>query len=287
ANSSKLAGQPRLLAVGGAGTAGFALGPMVAVLALSVAAEMVARHQTEVKLRRILTAVDDLRADLRQTQHATLNAAERAIEDGSAALLDRIAIPDSIGLGSALNDLRNLRHQSLEWLTNWERAASDMKVGRDGVNFRYFVSRLGMEDSSPDEFVRKVAVTYRALAMDARATVLTGAEAALANPDVRLDHLQARLALSLSETADAQDRLTNVARRLAEPHLDLTVREFMAPGNTQRAATIGQALSKLAFALADAPPTPPTFEPSGAQILELRHRLDGSVQSTSREVSAK
>jgi len=89
--ATAIAGHARLVAVGGGAVGtGVALGPLVALLALPVGAEMLARHQQNKKLDAIRRGVRDLGRAADEKMAAQLQSAEQALEFGSAAMLDRI-----------------------------------------------------------------------------------------------------------------------------------------------------------------------------------------------------
>ena len=104
-DSTGIAGHARLVPVAGAaaGTgAAIALGPLLGLMAVSVGAEMLARHQQEQQLKAIAQGVEALLRRERHKDLAVLRTAEDAIRRASSALLDRIEVPDSVVLAPLL-----------------------------------------------------------------------------------------------------------------------------------------------------------------------------------------
>lgn len=272
-------GDVRLLPATGAKTAGaVALGPLFAVMALTMGAEMLAQHQLEAKVDRIYKGVQGLSQHVREQRVAQLVSAESALDASQAALLDRIQIPSSIGLGSARDNVRVLRAQALGWLETWETAAEKMEIGEYGVHHRYFEKYVfgGSEDYT--EFAHRVAVLYRALVLDTRAQVLTSAEAALHNPHETLVNLQRQLTKSVAANAEAQQRLRDVLWRLSVPAVDFN---YISGRKTEkRAAALDRMLGELAATVAYAPNAPTLLASNGRQSLQIVRGGDGAVQPT-------
>ena len=100
AGSTKIANQARLLPVGGAAAgAAVALGPLLGLVALSVGADMLASRQQEAKLEAIKQVVERLENHELNELIAALDSAEHVLEDSMAALLDRLDVPEAVGLG--------------------------------------------------------------------------------------------------------------------------------------------------------------------------------------------
>ncbi len=134
-DSTQIAGQARLIPVSGAAAgAGVALGPLVGLMALSVGAEMLARHEQDKKIQAILAAVDGIQRHLQQQIVAELKTAEQALEAATAAILDQVAVPQGIGLSSAVTGLRNVRNQALSWLDQWEERVAALPTDGTGAS---------------------------------------------------------------------------------------------------------------------------------------------------------
>jgi hypothetical protein len=282
----QIAGHVRMIPAGGAAVAGGAsLGPVIAVMAVTVGAEMLARHQLEKKLATIHRGVQALRADASRKQVAELAAARKALQLSSAALLDQVSIPNAIGLGPARNNLRVIMQEGVAWLESWELGVKKMKIGKRGVDHRYLRGILDIEGHSDGrEFAHRVAVLYEALALDARAEVLTSAEATIVNPGRSLEHLQRHLARSLEENAELQDRLREVLWQIAEPRLEVELPAW--PSTYNSIASLDRTLAQLARAASRQPSAPAVLAANGRQVLEVVRSPDGSVQPVMVENSS-
>jgi hypothetical protein len=278
ADSAHIAGQARLIPVaGGATAAGVALGPLVGLMALSVGAEMLARHQQDKKLDGIRRGVQALNQAAEETTRAELDSAEQALEDASAAILDRIDVPSSIGLGSARTNLRVIKNRGLAWLAEWEQRAA--AVDRDGTGISYGDMRevLGGKDSRDAylNFPKRIETLYRALALDSRAVVLTGAEAALRKENQTLSHLQDRLRSELSRNAELQDRLRQLLWSLTADPVTFSLPAKLDTG--KRVARLQRTLNGLAIAAAQMPDAPAVLNSSNRQVTEILRKPDGTL----------
>jgi hypothetical protein len=278
-DNTAIAGHARLIPVAaGATGAGIALGPLVGLMALSVGAEMLGRHQQDKKLSAIHQGVKALNRAADETARAELDSAEQALEQASAAILDRIDVPTAIGLGPARQDLRVIKNRGLGWLHEWERRAADLDRGRGGAGFGRMREVLGGEDSGDAylEFPNQVATFYRALALDSRALVLTGAEAALRRNDANLAHLQEQLRTQLDVNAQAQDRLRELLWHLASVPLTYTS-PAMAPTGA-RVVRLQRMLNQMAVAAARLPDAPALLTTSNRQVTEILRAPNGDLR---------
>ncbi|MDT0213915.1 hypothetical protein Q9R29_08445 [Rothia sp. ARF10] len=276
-----ISGHARLVPVSGAGVgagAAFAIGPLVALVALAVGAEMLARHQQDQRLRRLELGIKRLEQADQERTAAELGAASEALELGRAALVDRIAIPSSVGLGAARNNLRDIRNRAVAWLEEWEREAGNLPAPVEmHVPLQRMDALVSGASGSIDAFPVRVATLFHALCLDSRATLLTSVEAALANPNVELPSLEAQLQSALATNTETQDRLRALLWRLAE-------RPIFTPFLTSKGSTEAKAyrlsgtLAKLAEAAARTPDAPGILNDSGRQILELHRQPDGSLR---------
>ncbi len=277
----QIAGHVRLLpAVGAAGAvgAGVALGPLVALMALAVGSEMLARHQQDKKLKAIQGGVDALRHYQDETVVAQLDSAQQALELSSAAILDRSDVPSSIGLGAARDNLRVIKNRALGWLDGWEEGVAHVKPGKTGIDYslmRKLLAGKGNTEDSYKRFPRRVEWLYRALALDSRAIVLTGAEASMKR-DLSLSHLESQLRSGLNANADAQERLRRVLWELAAENIGY--RPPSMPRTSSEVATLHRSLGALAIAASTMPDAPPLLNMRFQQITEVLRASDGTLR---------
>jgi hypothetical protein len=279
ADKTSITGHARLIPVAaGATGAGIALGPLVGLMALSVGAEMLGRHQQEKKLAAIHHGIKALKKALEENTRAELDSAEQALEQASAAILDRIEVPSAIGLGPARQDLRVIKNRGLGWLQEWEQRAADVDRGRGGISFGRMRDVLGGEDSGDSylEFPNRVATFYRALALDSRALVLTGAEAALRGDDSSIGHLQEQLRTQLSVNADAQDRLRELLWTLAS--IPVTYSSPAVSPMGSRVLRFQRMLNQLAIGAARLPEAPGLLNSSNRQVTEILRQPNGDLR---------
>jgi hypothetical protein len=275
-DSTKIAGQARLIPVSGAATgAGLALGPLVGLMALSVGAEMLARHEQEKKIQAILDAVQGIQRHLQQQIVAELKTAEQALEAATAAIVDQVAVPQGIGLSSAVTGLRNVRNQALNWLEQWEERVSALPSDGTGVSLSRLHKALDVGLGGSDSFPAHVMVLYRALVLESRAQVVTAAEAALANPGQTLRNLEASVQQRLEENTAAQERLRELLLTLNEH--PLTVGLPARPATSRKVAQMDRTLARLTHAIVKAPDAPPVLSAENRQVLEAVRHEDGTV----------
>lgn len=93
ADNASLAGHARLIPVAAGTGAAVTLGPLIGLMALSVGAEMLGRHQQDKKLAAIHQGVKALNKAVEENTRAQADSAEQALEQASAAILDRIEYP--------------------------------------------------------------------------------------------------------------------------------------------------------------------------------------------------
>jgi hypothetical protein len=269
-----ISGQPRLIPFAGSGATAVALGPLLAFMAVTVGAEMLARHQQDQKMERIRQGLAALRRIDDETMDAQLDSVEQALAPGSAALVDRVSVPPSVGLGSAVDNLRVLKNRGLSWLSHWEARANKDIPNTGGVDVDTMKSLLAGEDSREDfqRFPQQVARLYRALVLDSRALVVTGAEAALHNPDETLGHLQDSLSVGLRRNAEAQQRLQDLLWRLAEPPIT-----YRLPWQGSDAIALDRDLAVMAANVSRLPDAPALLTRGDRQVLEVLRRPDGTT----------
>lgn len=278
-SSAAIAGHGRLVPVGGAAAgigAGIAMGPLVALMALSVGADMLGRYQQDKKLELIHKGVSALAKSADETTNAQLESAAQALELGGAAILDRVAIPASIGLGHARDNLRVINNRGLAWLDDWEKGIAGFKREWLTINLTDMSHVLEGPSAPASAFPKRVVTVYQALALDSRAHVLTAAEAALASPGEPLRHLQSNLQKSLRRNAESQERLREILWQLAERPVDTS---WMATGNSEKEANLLSAtLTQLATALSRQPNAPAILTASNRQVVEVERSEDGTLR---------
>jgi hypothetical protein len=278
ADNASITGQVKLFPMAAGAGAGVALGPLVALMALSVGAEMLGRHQQDKKLASIHQGVRALNRAAEETTRAELDSAEQALEQASAAILDRIEVPSAIGLGPARQDLRVIKNRGLSWLDEWEQRAADLDQGSTGIAFGRMREVLGGDDSGDAyrQFPERIATFYRALALDSRAIVLTGSEAALRREEMSLGHLQEQLRVDLAKNAEVQDRLRELLWRLSSVPITPSLRALPTTGD--KAARLQRGLSQLAIAAARFPDAPALLNSSNRQVTEILRDANGSLR---------
>jgi hypothetical protein len=261
----------------GAGAA-ITLGPLIGLMALSVGAEMLGRHQQDKKLAAIQRGVMALNKAAEEDMRAQLDSAEQALEQASAAILDRVDVPTAIGLGPARQDLRVIKNRGLSWLAGWEQRASEHDQDALGVDFGRMRLVLGGKDSGDAylEFPNRIATLYRALALDSRAIVLTGAEAALRRDDLTLGSLQEQLRLNLAHNSHVQDRLRELLWHLTS--LPVTYSSPAMPTTGGRVTRLQRMLSQLAIAAARMPDAPALLNTSNRQVTEILREPNGTLR---------
>ncbi len=258
----------------GRAAAGVGLGPLLGLLAVQVGTEMLARHQQEQKLTYIAESVAALRQVHEDDMEARLGSVEAALGEASAAMLDRVSIPSSIGLGTARSNLREVKERALMWLDRWEEAARQLP-GTGGVDAGRMQDVLAAGGPRDDHrrFPHRIAMLYRALTLDSRALVVTGAEAGLQNGDHSLSHLHEELARGLRRNATTQDRLKQLLWDLAAPPITYTF-----PWEGSEAMALDRMLASMATSVSRLPDAPALLTERNRQVLELLRRPNGEVR---------
>lgn len=276
AGRSGFAGQAKLLPVAGAAGAGaaVALGPLLAVIALSVGAEMLASHQQDAKLDAIKDVVERLENHEIDKIVAVLDSAEGVLHDSMNALLDKLDVPEAVGLGSTAGSVKETKALTLNWLKKWETVAerfgSAQRVDIDDLREALGKTAIGGFEA----FGALVQLTYRALALDSRVHVVAMAEATLRSPDESVEHFQGSIERRLAENADSLERLSSVVRRFAS--MRLTVGAARIDKRNEPSALQAR-LVRLAFAIGDAPQLPPLLTADQRLVVEAVRRSDGTV----------
>jgi hypothetical protein len=201
-----------------------ALGPMLGLMAFTMVTEMAAAAEQDRKLTAILATVERIDARLRMESDARLRTAEQTIRQAHAALLDRAAIPESVGLGAAMSHVQDIRNVSATLLDGWERVAD--KHGGSPMPGSVVRKELGQVGNLGWEgFADAVRTAHLAHVLDSRRLVLVAAEAQTHNPESPLRHLRHALADDLAERTRDLNRLHGVLTRLAGTPLTISAWE--------------------------------------------------------------
>lgn len=238
---------------------GIALGPLIGLLVLSVGAEMIARSQQDQKLEAIHKAITRVERHDAQQLVASLDAAERAMESATAALLDQVRIPEAVGFGAACAELMRVKQLGLRWLDGWESRARKISIGdEDQINIRQMVDIMGEQDLGGfGGFALRVELLYRSLALDSRRIVLARADTSGSGSDHNLDNFHRDVARGLSANTEALGRLRSFINQIAGYPVTTG---FWSKDSTESAVVqTRRLLPRLAIALAEAPPSPPVL----------------------------
>ena len=117
---------------------------------------------------------------------------------------------------------------------------------------------------------------YRALTLDSRALVLTGAEAALKSEHQTLGQPQSHLQIELRGNAEAQDRLRELLWRLAGEPVTFSLPAM--PSTGEKVARLQRTLVALATAASRLPDSPPLLNASNRQVTEVLRAPDGTLR---------
>ncbi len=198
-----------------------ALGPMLGLMAFTVLTEMAASAEQDRKLTAIMETVERVDARLRMQSDARLRTAEQTIRQAHAALLDRAAIPESVGLGAAMSHVQDIRNVSSALLDGWEQVADKHGGGpTPGGVVRKELGRVG--GLGWEGFADAVRTAHTATVLDSRRLVLVAAESQTHNPASPLGHLRHAVAEDLAERARDLSRLHSVLDRLAATPLTIS-----------------------------------------------------------------
>lgn len=274
--SSQIANHVKLFPVGGAaaGTA-VALGPLIGLVALSVGADMLASHQQEMKLKAIKEVVDRLENHEINELVAALDSADHVLDDSTAALLDRLDVPEAVGLGSSAARVKEVKALTVNWLKAWEGVVDRFAERPAGVPFDVLEEALGrVAIGGFPAFGLQVQLAYRALALDSRTHILAMAQATMGRPDETVEHFHALVQRRLAENADYFERLATLLWRLAETRLTVGMARV---DKRNRPAELQWRLMRLARAVTDTPSPPPMLTADHHLVVEAVRRPDGAV----------
>lgn len=219
--SKRIAGQAKLVPMAATGSKLAALGPVLGLMALTIAAEMAGGDTQDEKLTAILEGVERIDAHLAMELDAYLQTAEQTIRQAHAALLDEAAVPESIGLGTAMSHLQDVRNRSTTLLTGWERVVDGLPAGgTPGAALRDALGKVGK--LGWDGFPAAIRTAYLAITLDSRRIVLTAAEAQLRNPGLPLTSFLDAVETDLAARTAELDRLRSLLVRLSTMPLTLS-----------------------------------------------------------------
>lgn len=280
--SNRIAGQARLVPLASrAGPLAFA-GPALGLMALTIAAEMAGGDVQDAKLTAILEGVERIDAHLSMELDAYLLTADQTIRQAHAALLDGAAIPESVGLGTAMSHLQDVRNRSVILLSGWERVTDRLAGdGIAGADLRAALGKVGA--LGWDSFPQAVRMAYMSITLDSRRIMLTAAEAQLRNPELPLASFRQSVAGELTARAAELDRLRSVMVRLSTTPLTLSSWSAgVLPHLVSDRATVNartQALfATLASALGATPTTSALSALGNGVVVEAALWPDGEVQ---------
>ncbi|MGX9346662.1 hypothetical protein [Microbacterium sp. KNMS] len=274
AGSTKFAGQARLVpvATGGAGAMA-AAGPLIATVGLAMAAEMLAQHQTNMKLDAIKNAVVGVQLHLDKQERAVLTTAEKQARKVAGYLLDQATLPVLNTANHAFGELDSLTNSYIERLDGWLEIAA-MYADADRVYGPDLMKALVSNRENPIQaFERMVGQTYEALALRARVVVLEKIAAEFSNPDRSLPHVENVLRAELSGLAERQSQLVGLIDDLSTLQLDASKVPVAFAG--QRTLSARTSFARLARALHSAPSGLPLFTDSDQTMLELAPSAQG------------
>jgi hypothetical protein len=276
--SPGIAGQARLIPVSGAavgaGAGAVALGPLVAIMALSVGVEMLASREQDQKLKAIKDTVDGIEKHLQEELTAKLDTAEQALVAANAAVLDQASIPQSVGLPSAVTGLHDVKNQALAWLAQWEELTAKIGSPQGSVPFDKVAKVLDVGLGGRAAFPAHVMVLYRALALDSRAQALGAAEAALANPDRSMQNFESDLRHRLAANINHHERLRSFLSDLAEHPLSISLPAN--PISWRTVARYDRTIARLSRSVNMLPEPPALLTAQNTQVLEAVRNADGS-----------
>lgn len=191
-----------------------ASGPLIGVMALSIATEMIAGDQQAETLNAIRDGVDRLNARFDMEDDARLDTAAHTITQAHAALLDGAVIPESVGLGAAMTNLLVLRHRSVSMLSGWEQVVQGASPsGTSGSALRAGLGEVGKVGW--EGFPAAVRTAYASLVLDCRRIMLVAAEAQVRHPDLPLSALHEIVEDDIAARRAELDRLRTVLSRLS------------------------------------------------------------------------
>lgn len=270
AGSTRVSGHVRLIPATGAT---IAAGPMIATIALAMAADMLAQQQMQKKLDAISSGVAAVREHLELKDRAVVNTAEQQIQTVLGYLLDQAHIPNISAASHAFGELAILANQSIEKLNQWSHAV-DRYSQSTHVNGAELLNELVGQGNDPlSEFEIQSTQIYRTLALRARTVVLEKIAAEQDNEGQSLSHVEAALHQELKMFASAQEQLMSVVDEISVMPVGLTKLPVEISGKkTQEMRT---RFFRLARALHSEPEALPILDESDRIVLDLASTQQG------------
>lgn len=277
AGSTKFAGQAKLLPVGGAAVGtGVALGPLLGLVALSVGADMLASRQQEAKLDAITRVVERLENHELNELIAALDSAEHVLGDSTAALLDRLDVPEAVGLGTTAARVKEIKALTLNWLKKWEEVVAQFADRPGGVPFSDVEESLGrIAIGGFPAFGLQVQLAYRSIALDSRTHIVAMTEATMGRPEQTVEHFHAVVQRRLAENAEHLERLRNLLWRLADTRLTVGMARV---DKRNRPAALQWRLMRVARAVAEGPNPPPMLTADQHLVVEAVRQPNGTLR---------
>ena len=186
-------------------------------------------------------------------------------------------MPEAVGLGSAITDLRQVKNQALGWLTKWEHVAEALKNKGGAVDFNDFRNDLGrVAIGGWDSVASNMVLLYRASALDSRACIVSLAQATLRRPNGTFEHFEGVISESLKANADAQERLANLLWSLTTTRLSAGLSNIK-PSNWRQLGSVHSLVAELTRAITGAPDAPSLLTPENRLLIEAVRQSDGHV----------
>lgn len=276
-SGSKITSHARLVPVGGAavgGGAALALGPLVGLMALSVGAEMLARHQQEQQIKAIPQVAEALLKRQKQQDTAVLTTSEDTIRAANGALLDRIRVPESVGLGATANNLHNLRNRAVGWLESWEGGVRSDPWTEKGLDIKKMHSILGAPLDSPGDFEASVGLLVRSVILDSRMRIIGAVEAATLNPEADLSQFRGEVEADLRRNADVLERLRETLHDLSDYPIHVGYPHRLKTESEAR--LLASRLSRAAHAVGKTASALPLLDEQNRLVIEAQRQQDGT-----------
>ncbi len=192
-----------------------------------------------------------------------------------AALLDRLAVPVAVGLGTTAARVKEIKALTLNWITGWEKNLAQFADRPGGVPYDVVeeaVGRVGI--GGFPAFGLQVQLAHRALALDSRTHIVAMAEATMGRPEETVEHFHATVQRRLADNADHFERLATLLWRLASIRLTVGVARV---DRRNRPAELQWRMVRVARALTAAPSPPPMLTADHHLVLEAVRRSEGTV----------
>jgi hypothetical protein len=181
---------------------------------------------------------------------AALDAADHVLEDSMAALLDRLQVPEAVGLGSTAARVKEIKALTMNWLRSWEALVERFTTDRRSVAFDDVQDELAkVAIGGFDAFGTQVLLAYRALALDSRTHIVAMSEATMTGGEETVEHFHASVQRRLADNADYFERLTKALWGLASIRLTVPMARV---DQRNKGAELQCRLVRLARAIADA-----------------------------------